>query len=363
MVETMALLTDGTSILDRDYENFTCEMYANGHSFFTYLSDNPDALASCCRLRNKIETNEFNFTSGLTGVATGSVNVITLNINRIIQNAHKANILFIDDQGFLKSTVTMTEYISEIVKRVHKYQIAFKEMLYELYDNKMLPVYTVGYINLKQQFSTIGINGINEAAEYLGIECNDNSAYLGLVELICSTISELNWKAKTNRIKFNLEFVPAEGLGIKNYNWDKEDNYWVPLDRNCYNSYLFKPENHTLNVFDKLTLHGKKYTGSMDGGMGCHINLSEHLTKEQYRNVINFAIKEGTNYFTFNIPNSECNNCGHIEKIPLHKCPMCGSEKITQWTRIIGYLRPISAFSEGRQKEASKRYYLKYEKE
>ena len=353
-VETMALLTNGNEIIDKDYEEFTCEMYSKGHSFFTYLSDNPDALASCCRLRNEIDKNEFNFTSGLTGVATGSVNVITLNLNRIGQEFDRTRREALCPHGY---EIEFKEYLIDIIQRVHKYQTAFKEMLYELYDNNMLPVYTAGYIDLKQQFSTIGINGLNELAEYYGIKCNDNPDYLELVETICSTISEQNRLAKTNRIKFNLEFVPAEGLGIKNYNWDKEDGYKVPSNANCYNSYLFRPEDNTINVFDKLILHGRKYTDKMDGGMGCHINMGEHLTKEQYKQVIGFAVKEGTSYFTFNIPNSECTNCGHIEKRPLKECPKCGSNKITWWTRIIGYLRPVSAFSEGRQEEAKRRYY------
>jgi len=356
-VESMCLLTDGEKIIDKNYEDFVTEMYAKGHSFFTYLSDNPDALASCCRLRNEMEKNEFSFTSGLTGVATGSVNVITLNLNRIGQEFHKgwSALRALGEGG--DWCEEFREYLTPIIQRVHKYQIAFKEMLYELYDNNMLPVYTGGFISLKQQFSTIGINGVNELAEFLKIKCSDNESYLKLVETICSTISELNQSAKTARIKFNTEFVPAEGLGIKNYNWDKEDNYWVPLDRNCYNSYFYKPEDNTLNVFDKLTLHGKKYTDKLDGGVGAHINLADHLSQEQYRNVINFAIKEGTSYFTFNVPNSECNSCGYIEKRPLNECPKCGSHKITQWTRIIGYLRPVSAFSEGRQVEAKQRYY------
>ena len=67
-VETVALLTDGKDVIDQDYKNFSAEMWSKGHSFFMYLSNNPDSLASCCRLRNKIQENTFSFTNGLTGV-------------------------------------------------------------------------------------------------------------------------------------------------------------------------------------------------------------------------------------------------------------------------------------------------------
>lgn len=363
-VETMALLSDGKDIIDKDYKNFTAEMYNNGHSFFTYISDNPDGLASCCRLRNEIDKNEFSFTNGLTGVATGSVNVITLNINRIVQNW--ANWYKESMDGMDSASVHtvyapqsgLKKFLEDILERVYKYHIAYKSLLEELYEHNMLPVYSAGYINLTQQFSTIGINGINEAAEFLGLNCSDNEEYQKFCNLITSTIMECNKKHKTKTIKFNTEFVPAESLAIKNYNWDKNDKYWVPSDRNCYNSYFYKPDDPSISVLERFRLQGERYAGKLDGGVALHCNLEEHLSKKQYLDLIDYAIKNGTTYFTFNIPNSECNDCGFITKRPIKKCPKCNSTNITWWTRIIGYLRPISAFSKGRQEEASRRVYL-----
>lgn len=309
-----------------------------------------------CRLRNSIEKNEFSFTNGLTGVATGSVNVITLNINRIIQDWCKS-IGGIPTVGNQHDSLKF--YLINILERVYKYHIAYKDMLYELYEHNMLPAYTAGYINLNQQFSTIGINGINEAAEFLGIKCSDNKEYEEFCALITSTISEENAKHRSKTIKFNQEFVPAESLAIKNYNWDKKDKYWVPEDRNCYNSYFYKPDDPTINVLERFRLQGKRYAGLMDGGVALHCNLEEHLSKKQYLHLIDYAIEQGTSYFTFNIPNSECKDCSFIAKRPLKECPKCGSKNITWWTRIIGYLRPITSFSEGRKIEANKRIYLK----
>lgn len=320
-----------------------------------------------CRLRNSIEKNEFSFTNGLTGVATGSVNVITLNINRIIQDYFSpykhdevvSKNLWNDSiikEGFKK-------YLCFILERVYKYHIAYKEMLYELYHNKMLPAYSAGYIDLKQQFSTIGINGINEAAEFIGLICSDNKEYQEFCALITSTISEENIKHRTKTVKFNQEFVPAESLAVKNYNWDKNDGYWVPEDRNCYNSYFYKPDDSNISVLEKFRLQGKRFAGLMDGGVALHCNLDDHLSEKQYLKLIDYAIEQGTSYFTFNIPNSECNDCHFITKRPIKECPKCGSNNITWWTRIIGYLRPISAFSAARQQEAARRWYNKINKE
>ena len=363
-VETMALLTDGKDVIDKDYKNFTAEMWSEGHSFFLYLSDNPDGLSSCCRLKNKIGENEFSFTNGLSGVKTGSCNVITLNLNRIIQDWAKQPAKSLEENNnILDKTVNMPgltgfkEYLIDILERVYKYQIAYKTILYEEEEKGMLTASKAGYISMKDLFSTIGINGINEAAEFIGLKCSYNNDYKDFCRLITGTISEQNKLHSTPLFKFNQEFVPAEQLGSRNYNWDKEDGYWVNPNRVLYNSYFYLAEDKNTTILDKFRLHGKEFTELCDGGMGLHCNLEEHLSKEQYLKLIDFAISQGTFYFTFNVPNSECLDCGNIEKIPVEKCPKCGSTHITQWTRIIGYLRPIRCFDKYRQIEAKTRVY------
>ena len=363
-VETMALLTDGKDVIDKDYKNFTAEMWSEGHSFFLYLSDNPDGLSSCCRLKNKIGENEFSFTNGLSGVKTGSCNVITLNLNRIIQDWAKQSAKSLEENNnILDKTVNMPgltgfkEYLIDILERVYKYQIAYKTILYEEEEKGMLTASKAGYISMKDLFSTIGINGINEAAEFIGLKCSYNNDYKDFCRLITGTISEQNKLHSTPLFKFNQEFVPAEQLGSRNYNWDREDGYWVPKNRVLYNSYFYLADDKNTTILDKFRLHGKEFTELCDGGMGLHCNLEEHLSKEQYLKLIDFAISQGTFYFTFNVPNSECLDCGNIEKIPVEKCPKCGSTHITQWTRIIGYLRPIRCFDKYRQIEAKTRVY------
>lgn len=349
-VESMAMLTDGKDVIDQDYKNFTAEMWEEGHSFFVYLSDNADSLASCCRLRNEVTNNEFSFTNGLTGIKTGSVNVITLNINRIIQDSTVNR-----DSGTEFSDI-FVPYLEQILERVYKYHIAYKTMVYELEKKGMLTASTAGYIDMQSLFSTIGLNGLNDAAEFLGIKCSNNKEYKNFVQLITGTISEQNKKHSTKEFKFNQEFVPAEQLSSRNYNWDKEDGYVVNPNRNLYNSYIYLADDPNTSILDRFVLHGKDYTGLMDGGVGLHCNLNEHLSKEQYLKLIDFAIANGTSYFTFNVPNSEC-ECGFITKVPVEKCPKCGSTKIRQWTRTIGYLRPVDCFDKYRKAEAKTRIY------
>lgn len=360
-VETMAMVYDPETndIIDKDYKDFTAEMYAEGHSFFTYISDSADSLASCCRLRNELAENTFNPTSGLTGVMTGSCNVITLNINRIVQDCDRAYGLK-RNGGWKENTSFLSDYLVGILERVYKYHIAFKTMLYDLEDKGMFAASNGGYIHISKLYSTIGINGLNEAARFLGLEVGNNPEYIEFLQLILGTIKEENKKHSIHDKKrpflFNSEVVPAEGLGGKNYNWDKEDGYWVPDDENLYNSYFYDAHDDT-SVLDKFILHGRQTYQFTDGGSAAHINLEDHLSKEQYLKLIDFAIANGTNYFTFNIPNSKCDDCGYITKHPITECPKCHSNHITQYTRVIGYLRPIKSFGKDRQIEASHRTY------
>ena len=363
-VETMAMVYDPKTndIIDKDYKDFTAEMYAEGHSFFTYISDSADSLASCCRLRNELAENTFSPTSGLTGVMTGSCNVITLNINRIVQDWRENEEKIDGDPNEVTAfhNKNLSKYLINILERVYKYHIAFKTMLYDLEDKGMFAASNGGYIYISKLYSTIGINGLNEAARFLGMTVGNNKEYIEFLQLVLGTIKEQN-KAHsihdTNRpFLFNSEVVPAEGLGGKNYNWDKEDGYWVPEDENLYNSYFYDAHDDT-SVLDKFILHGRQTYQYTDGGSAAHINLEDHLSKEQYLKLIDFAIVNGTNYFTFNIPNSKCEDCGYITKHPITECPKCHSKNITQYTRVIGYLRPIKSFGKDRQVEASHRTY------
>lgn len=360
-VETMAMVYDPKTndIIDKEYKDFTAEMYAEGHSFFTYISDSADSLASCCRLRNELAENTFNPTSGLTGVMTGSCNVITLNMNRIIQNFH--SMVRGNDFGCFNSS-EFKRYLTSILERVYKYHIAFKTMLYEMEERGMFAASNGGYIHISKLYSTIGINGLNEAARFLGLEVSNNEEYIKFLQLVLGTIKEQNKihsiHDKSRPFLFNSEVVPAEGLGGKNYQWDLQDNYWVPDDENLYNSYFYNAHDDT-SVLDKFILHGRQTYQYTDGGSAAHINLEDHLSKEQYLKLIDFAIANGTNYFTFNIPNSKCDTCGYITKHPITECPKCHSKNITQYTRVIGYLRPIKSFGEDRQIEAGRRVYGK----
>ena len=380
-VETMALLTDGNDdFMDKEYADFTAEMWSEGHSFFCYLSDSPDSLSSCCRLRNSLKDNKLDeehnhtthqYSMGTASVATGSKSVMSMNLPRLIQNATRKyyadngieleNGKNLAENGVKYDKEKLYEYIRnevrDLTERVHKYQTAFNETIKDFLNANMLDVYRAGFIDMKKQYLTVGVNGITDAAEFLGIKVSVNDEYKEFVNNILETINISNKKDKTRECMFNTEFVPAENLAAKNYNWDKKDGYWVSPNRNLYSSYFYNPEDESISVLEKMKLHGKDYVKYLDGGSAYHCNLQEHLSKEQYRQIMKVAAKYGCNYFTFNVKNTVCNDCGYISKHTLDVCPHCGSHNLDYLTRVIGYLKRISSFSEPRQIEANKRFY------
>ena len=369
-VTTMALVNDGKDIIDKEYKELCAEEWAKGSSFFCYNSDNPASLASCCRVLNEITENTFNSINGLQGVMTGSCNVITLNLNRIVQDwarqpakTQKENNGILDYSVNVPGLTGLKEYLKEILERVYKYQIAYKTMLYDVEDQRMFASSNAGYIKLSKLYSTIGLIGYCEAAEFLGMKVNKNQKYIDFLKAIFGFIKEQN---KLHAIRdskrpflFNSEAVPGESLAVKFYNWDKADGYKVPEDQNLYSSYFFKQWDPDISVLDKLYLHGKEIAKYSDGGQAAHIHLDSHLSKEQYLKLLDYSTENGVTYFTFNVPMSECKDCGHVVNAPIKECPICQSKNIDYWVRIIGYLRPLSAYSKDRYVEALKRIYSK----
>ena len=351
-VETANMHTVNGEYADKEMADFFAEQWAEGASFFMYQSDSVDSLSSCCRLRNGIEDNTFSYTLGAGGVETGSKGVITLNLNRIVQDWKRGNSMALVPQD----RVTLPEYITYIVRDVHKYLTAFNSIIWDYKNAGLLTIYDAGFIDLDRQYLTIGVNGFVEGAEFLGIKIDaDNPEYQKYAADILGTIKELNVEARTEHCKFNTEFVPAESLGVKNAKWDRKDGYKVPRD--CYNSYFYIVEDKNCDPVQKFRYQGIKFTGCCDGGSALHNNLDEHLSKLQYRLLMDVAIKEGCNYFTYNVMNTICNDCGYISKSTFDHCPKCGSKNVDYATRIIGYLKRISAFSAARQIEADNRAY------
>jgi anaerobic ribonucleoside-triphosphate reductase len=340
-------------VLDQEWKHNIANMFNKGSGMFIYMSDSIDSLASCCRLHNSLESNEFSHTLGAGGIATGSLNVITMNVNRLIQDEFK----------YLEIPKNIDEILSiaipavkKQVSIIHMYQFAHRKIFDEYMKKNLLEIYNAGFIQIDKQFLTVGVNGMVEAAEYLGVNPTNNYDYILFLKKILEAISSTNKFGRNKyKIKFNTEFVPAENLGVKNAKWDKQDNYKVLRD--CYNSYFFPTESDDVSIIDKFVLHGEETCEYLDGGSALHLNLQEYPTIEQYKQLLDIMACTGCNYMTTNILITICNTCGYIDKHTRNSCIKCNSTNIDYATRIIGYLKRITNFSKDRQEEAYKRIY------
>lgn len=346
-VLTASILTDGKGgFVDPKFVEFCAEQMSKGHSFFVYMSDSVDSLASCCRLRNELADNTFSYTLGAGGVVTGSAQVITLNLNRLAELA----IMFNDN---------FDEVLREQIQNTHKYLMASKEVYRDYINAGLLPAYTAGFMNLDKQFLTLGINGLVEAAENYGYKIGNNKEYKRWVAHVLGIFKEENKKAlQQYGCRFNTELVPAENLGVKNAKWDKEDGFWNG-NRDCYNSYFYRVEDTDLTILDKIEMYAHDVTDSLDGGSALHLNLEQLPSYEQAKTLFKLCSKNGVPYWTTNVLCTICNDCGTIDPVTRKACTKCGSDNVDYGTRVIGYLKRITNFSDARQKEAAKRYYAK----
>lgn len=338
VITQASLYTEEGLPIDVDFQDFIAGEMEAGNSFFNYQSDSADSLSSCCRVKNNISNKpEFSYSLGAGGIATGSISVMTLNFNRLQQDPNRD--------------------LETEIKKLHKYQVAFREIMKDNMNAGLLPVYTSGFINMDRQYSTIGIIGLNEAAEFMGIEVSNNQEYIDFCKGKLKIIYDLNREAaKKYGFMMNCEAIPGESVGVKFAKWDKEDGYIV--NRDCYNSYFYLPDAQSTTIIDKLSLHGSEITEFLDGGCAAHLNMDDFHTKQDYKDLLNYAAKVKCFYWCINVPSTCCNDCGYIGKKNLDHCIKCGSKDVDYAVRIIGYLKRIKDFSKDRQKEAATRVYL-----
>ena len=355
-VITASLLTKDGKPRDEETARFLAKELSEGNSFFVFMSEDPYAISSCCRLRSETD-NKASFSSslGAGGIATGSINVITININRLVQDALKDY----EETDYEKKLEVIRKAVTLQTRKIHSYQIATKSYFDDLRRDKMIPIYDAGFVQMEKQFLTVGINGLTEGAEFLGLEIGRNDPYEKYIVAIVKTIDDLNRQAKTKDYMFNLEMVPAENLGVKFAKWDKKAGYKV--NRNCYNSYLYLSEDACISVVDKMKLYRKELSQYMSGGSALHLALEEYPDAEGYFKLFCLAAKLGVPYWCTNIVITCCEEpgCKYINKHNLNYCSKCGSKNVAHATRIIGYLKRIDSWANARKREAELRRYHK----
>lgn len=313
----------------------------------------PGAVRSmCCRLQ--LDLRELlKRGNGLFGSAemTGSIGVVTLNMARLGYRFKG------DREGLMKEI----DRLMEIGKSTLEKKRIFVQKMY----NRGLYPYTARYLPfLRNHFSTIGVNGMNEMVRNFTDDqydiTDENGVNMGLEILDHMRNKLIAWQEETGNL-YNLEATPAEGT---TYRFAKEDLKHYPdiiqagFGENIYYTNSSQiPADHTDDPFEALELQNRlqcKYTG----GTVLHLYMNEKLStaeacKKFVKKVIgNYQLP----YITVTPVFSVCDTHGYLNG-EQPECPTCG-EDTKVWTRVMGYFRPVDSFNKGKQGEHRERKHF-----
>lgn len=348
-VLTFSLLYQDNQFVDQEFAKWACKHNMKWNDSNFYCSDKVTSLSNCCRLLSDIEDSYFNSIGG-TALEVGSVKVNTINLARIAY----------------ESEGNIDDYLDILCERVIECLDTLdtvRHIITRNIEKGLLPNYTQGLISLENQYNTIGINGIYETLKFFNMTLEDefgNVSYtdagVEFAEDILGMINEVksNYIAKKD-YKGNIEQVPAERCAailkqkdMMLYPDEVIDemplygNQWIPLGVKS-------------TLFEKISLSAI-LDKACSGGSIAHLNLEAPLTdfNEAWR-LLNYIASEGVTYFAFC---TRINTCEHNHAFFGKTCSTCGGAVKTTWTRIVGFLTPISSYSKERAGEFKLRHWL-----
>jgi len=353
-VISASLLLRNGKYVDEDMAKFVCKHNLTWQDVNIYNATSVDGLASCCRLVSSTKdiaqgqqelTGHFNSIGG-SSISIGSAKVNTINLVRIA----------------LECDGDFDKYIEILKQRVdisHKLLKTHRDILKKNIKKGLLPIYSEGLMDMNNQFSTIGINGMFEAMQLLGGIGEDDLGYyytdkgIEMAKTILQTIAELN-KTTVNKYGFtsNIEQIPAESCSIKLSKKDKllfgnkvdsyiYGNQWIPLNRNA-------------NLLERIRV-SSILDKACGGGVMLHINLSERFKNEEDAwRMMNYLASKGVIYYSFIM---KINVCELDHSFYSETCPICQRPKSDSYLKIVGYLVKQSSYKSERAKEMDERKF------
>ncbi len=346
-VLTYSLLFQNGKFVDEEFAKWCNKHNTKWYDSNFYVGNDVTSLSNCCRLiSNTAKLDAFINSVGGTSLSVGSVQVNTINLRRIAIESNG------DREKFLQ---ILSERLDSCVKVLDVVRDIIKEDI----DKGLLPNYTYGLIELAKQYNTIGITAMYEAVLEFGLIETDefgNKSYSkeGL-EFATEILDAINSQKDSYKFDYslNVEAIPAERANVvlsqKDYILypEKEQyfiysNQWIPLMEKC-----------TLNEKIKL---GAKLDKECGGGQISHINLAgKFANEEQAWDLLNYIANSGVIYFAYNCKISVCSN----EHAFFSKnCPKCGEEAADTYSRVVGFLVPVSAYSKERKQEFEQRKWF-----
>jgi ribonucleoside-triphosphate reductase len=321
---------DDKNIVDSEFLHEIMEQNLE-FGFMNIYAGKTSTLSSCCRLRSEGDTEYFNsFGSG--GTKIGSLSVVTLNLPRIASEmvSVECNCEHLRKDYFLQHIKEKTELAAKINHT--KRHIVNKRV-----TNGNLPLYTLGFMDINRQYSTCGLNGINEAVEILGYDILKPEGQ-ALVKDILETVNEVNRRMQQKfKTPHNTEQTPSENSSIKLAQTDKLLGYQKHYE--LYSN-QFIPLTTKADLLDRIKLQGM-FDQYMTGGAICHLNVDTRIADVKLmEDLMKHAVKQGVIYSAINYNIQQCAN-GHMSVGKKETCDICGAEITDNFTRVVGFLTSV----------------------
>jgi len=342
-ITTISLFVDGETREVDDSEFL--EDLANNNSegiFNIFITNDKARIASCCRMINN-KTDLMNYKGidsfGNGGLNLGSHRVVTINMVRLARLS--------------KDMKEFKERLKVAMNETGKILVAHRQLIKDRIEQNFLIFFKpLKWLDLDTMFfSTIGLNGIYEALNYLGIDLiNSQTEAIEIFKYCNSVMNEL---AGEYQIPFNLEQIPAEGAAI---NMAKKDKSYFGENESLLYANQFIPLWENISLIERARIDGKlsKYFG---GGVISHLNISAKASKQQMIDLIKFAASCGLDHFALNACFSKCED-GHMTITSGDVCLTCGKPIIEKFTRVVGYMTPVKNWvKERREFEFPKRKF------
>lgn len=320
---------DNREILDKDFLDIVCRQNLN-YGWINFYAGSTSTLSSCCRLRSEADHEYFN-TFGAGGTKIGSLSVTTINLPRIAYEAKHESFIYGKEN---KEDLFIVKLI-QMVRKCAEVNAIKRHVIKTRIKNGNLPLYTLGFMDLKKQYSTCGLNGINEAVEILGYDILTKEGQ-DIVQKILETVNAVN-KEQEKRFGYphNCEQTPSENSAIKLAQADRILGYNTQYE---FYSNQFIPLTVQTDVLNRILLQGK-FDHLMTGGAIMHINVAEKIEDpDLLASLIINSVRQGVIYQAVNYVINVCAK-GHVSVgRNMDKCPICGEPIKDKLTRVVGFL-------------------------
>ena len=311
-------------------------------------------LSSCCRLRSEANHEYFN-SFGAGGTKIGSMSVTTLNLPRIAYKVLLENYSLNLPVSQEKTKKDFLSSLADMVIMAQRVNSIKRDIVSIRVKNGNLPLYTFGFMDIKKQYSTCGVNGINEACEILGLNILEEDGQKFVSDLLDTVNNTNSVLEKEFGFPHNCEQTPSENSAIKLAQADKILGYGEVNKEQGYPPYelysnQFIPLTVKADLFDRVILQGY-YDSKMTGGAILHVNVGEKVSnQETMKKFLKSSIKLGVIYQAINYVLNVCED-RHVTVGSSDICTICGKPIVDKLTRVVGFLTSVKNWHKVRRAE------------